>query len=307
MSAVGAQLNQSNFKGETMRYWMSLITLAFVTTSAAQDLTPDRTLRKNRNTYHPVMDVLKSQRTAVTDQQLEDLRRFPLEAIWGVLKGLGYDKYMTGLKGTRPEARLVGRALTIRYLPRRPDLEAAMTTLAGEGDWPVSYNVRAAEEAKAGDVLVVDLGGETTNGVFFGDISALGAQTAGARGAILYGSTRDLAELREMMDFPVFSMGFDPNVAVEIGVDWNVPIRAGGATVLPGDVVVAEEEAALFFPPQLAADVVTKARQLVEQEIYERNLVRQRKYRFRDVYPLNPELHRQFEAERKAKEQDSKR
>ena len=275
--------------------------------AAAQDVTPDKALRKNRNTYHPVMDILKAQQTTVTDQQLEDLREFPLEAIWGVLKGLGYNNYMTGLKATRPEARLVGRAVTIRYLPRRPDLEEAMATLAREGDWPVSYNVRAAEEAKPGDILVVDLGGEITDGVFFGDISALGAQTAGALGAILYGSTRDLAELREMKDFPVFSMGFDPNVAVEIGVDWNVPIRAGGATVLPGDVVVAEEEAALFFPPKLTADVITRARQLVEQEIYERNVVRQKKYRFRDVYPLNPELHKQFEAERKAKEQDSKR
>jgi len=302
---IGAHCT-SIFKGEKMRFWISFIVLALTPMAMGQDLTPDKTLRKNRNTYHPVMDVLKTQRTAVTDQQLQDLKTFPLEAIWGVLKGLGYDKYMTGLKGTRPEARLVGRAVTIRYLPRRPDLEAAMTTLAKEGDWPVSYNVRAAEEVKPGDVLVVDLGGEITNGVFFGDISALGAQTAGARGAILYGSTRDLAELREMIDFPVFSMGFDPNVAVEIGVDWNVPIRAGGATVLPGDVVVAEEEAALFFPPQFTAEVITKARELVEKEIYERNLVRQKKYRFRDVYPLNPELHRQFEAEQKAKEQDTK-
>ena len=289
-----------------MRFRIGLLVLAFAATATAQDVTPEKVLRKNRNTYHPVMDVLKAQRTAVTDRQLEDLKTFPLEAIWGVLKGLGYDKYMTGLKGTRPEARLVGRAVTIRYLPRRPDLEAAMTTLASEGDWPISYNVRAAEEVKPGDVLVVDLGGELTNGVFFGDISALGAQTAGARGAILYGSTRDLAELREMIDFPIFSLGFDPNVAVEIGVDWNVPIRAGGATVLPGDVVVAEEEAAMFFPPQLAAEVITKAQQVMEQEIYERNFVRQKKYRFRDVYPLNPELHKQFEAEQKAKEQESK-
>ncbi len=289
-----------------MRYWTGLFLMVLATVGVAKDLTPDEALRKNRNTYHPVMDVLKTRQAAVTDQQLEELKQFPLEAIWGVLKGLGYNNYTIGLKATRPEARLVGRALTIRYLPRRPDLEDAMTTLAREGDWPEAYNVRAAEEAKPNEVLVVDLGGEITGGVFFGDISALGAETAGARGAVLYGSTRDLAELREMKGFPVFSLGFDPNVATQIGVDWNVPIRVGGATVLPGDVVVAEEEAVLFFPPQLTAEVIKQARHLVDQEIYERNLVRQRKYRFRDVYPLNPELLKQFEVEQKAKEQGPK-
>jgi regulator of RNase E activity RraA len=272
-------------------------------TAVAQDMTPDKALRKNRTTYHPVMDVLEARRTAVTDQQLEELSKFPLEAIWGVLKGHGYNNYYIGMKATRPDVRLVGRALTIRYLPRRPDLEEAMGILAREGDWPESYNVRAAEEARPGDVLVVDLGGEIASGVFFGDISALGAQVAGAKGAVLYGSTRDLAELREMKAFPVFSVGFDPNVATQIGVDWNVPIRVGGATVLPGDVVVAEEEAILFFPPQLTADVIKQARQLVEQEIYERNLVREKKHPFRDVYPLNPELYKKFETEQKARGQ----
>ena len=67
--------------------------------------------------------------------------------------------------------------------------------------------------------------------------------------------------------------------------------------VLPGDVVVVEEEAALFFPPQLTAQVIKGAKEIVEKEIFERRLVREKKYRFRDVYPLNPELHKKFEEE----------
>jgi len=43
----------------------------------------------------------------------------------------------------------------------------------------------------------------------------------------------------------------------------------------------------------------TLATQVVEQEEYERNLVREKKHRFRDVYPLNPELHKKFEEEQK--------
>ena len=284
-----------------MRYGLAIFLTLFLGVTVAANVSPDLELRKRRNTYHPVMDVLQAERHPVTDEQIQELKTMPLEAIWGASKRLGYDNYWSQLKATRPEARMVGRALTIRYLPRRPDLEQAMRTLAKEGDWPNSYNVRAAEEARPGDVLVVDLGGEMADGVFFGDISALGAQISGAVGAVLYGSTRDLAELREMAAFPVFASGFDPNVATQIGVDWNVPIRVGSATVLPGDVVVAEEEAVLFFPPHLAGELIKLAKQVVEQEDYERKLVRQKKYRFRDVYPLNPELHKKFEEEQKNK------
>jgi len=268
--------------------------------AAAAQVTPDPRLRANRNTYHPVMDVLRDKRTPVTDEQLEQLKKFPLEAVWGALQRLGYTNcHVSGLKTTRPQERLAGRALTIRYLPRRPDLDEAMETLAREGDWPRGYHVRAAEEAKPGDVLVVDLGGVVSGGVFFGDISALAAKMAGARGAVLWGATRDLTELQEMEGFPVLAVGFDPPGATQLGVDWNVPIRVGGVSVLPGDVVVADTEAVLFFPPQLAAKVIEAAQKIVDQENYERELVRQKKHRFRDVYPLSPELRKKYEAERK--------
>ncbi|MBM3839945.1 MAG: hypothetical protein FJ398_18640 [Verrucomicrobia bacterium] len=275
-----------------------LLTVLNVTAWAQVD--PDPKLRANRTTYHPAMEVLKPQRTPVTDEQLEQLKKFPLEAVWGVLQQLGYvNCHYSGLKSTQPQARVAGRALTIRYLPRRPDLDQAMETLAKEGDWPRAYNVRAAEEAKPGDVLVVDLGGGIPDGIFFGDISALGAKMAGAKGAILYGSTRDLSELRALEGFPVWAIGFDPRPATQIGVDWNVPIRVGTVTVLPGDVVLADEEAVLFFPPQLAKQVIERTTEFVAREDYEREMARLKKYRFRDVYPLNPELRKKFEEEYK--------
>jgi 4-hydroxy-4-methyl-2-oxoglutarate aldolase len=271
-------------------------------TAAPGEVTPDPKLRASPDTYHPVMDVLKAKSVRVTDEQMEKLKSFPLEAVWASVQRLGYTSaHMSGLRATRPSERLVGRALTIRYLPRRPDLVEAMQTLAREGDWPAAYNVRAGEEAKPGDVLVVDLGGGIADGIFFGDISALAAQVRGAHGAVLYGSTRDLTELREMAGFPVLAVGFDPRPATQIGVDWNVPVRVGGATVLPGDAVVADDEAVLFFPASIADQVIERAARIVEQENYERDLVRKKQYRFRDVYPLSPELRRQFEEERKRK------
>src|ERR1035437_1358470 len=268
---------------------------------ALAQVAPPAGLRASRDTFHPVVEVVKPQRVAVTDAQLEQIGKLALESIWGALRSLGYTNcYQAGLQSTRPKERLVGRALTIRYLPKRPDLEQAMQQLAKEGDWPVAYNVRAAEEVKPGDVIVVDLGGEVADGVFFGDISALGAQVKGARGVVLWGSTRDRGELENMPGFPVLSVGFDPSAATQQGVDWNIPIRVGGATVLPGDIVVADNEAVLFFPTSIAAQVIERATRQDQQEEYERKLVRERKYRFRDVYPLNPELRKKYEEEKKS-------
>ena len=161
------------------------LALLAVVPAIAEDVTPDEQLRYNRDTYHPVTDILKEKRGTVTDEQLEALKEMPLEAIWGAVRSQGYRNCQyVGLKATRPEARMVGRALTIRYLPRRPDLVEAMQQMAKAGDWPAGYNSRAAEDAKPGDVFVVDLGGEIEHGIFFGDVSALGAQMSGAVGAI---------------------------------------------------------------------------------------------------------------------------
>jgi regulator of RNase E activity RraA len=282
--------------------WWCAAGVAVAKAPPAGDVAPDPKLRANRDTYHPALDVLKARSVRLTDEQMEELKSFPLEAVWASARDLGYtNAHMSGLRSTRPTERLVGRALTIRYLPRRPDLVEAMQTLAKEGDWPAAYNVRAGEEARPGDVLVVDLGGGVPDGIFFGDISALAAQVNGARGAVLYGSTRDLTELREMAGFPVLAVGFDPRPATQIGVDWNVPVRVGGATVLPGDAVVADDEAVVFFPASIADQVIEGALRIVEQENYERDLVRKKQHRFRDVYPLNPELRKQFEEERKRK------
>jgi regulator of RNase E activity RraA len=102
-----------------------------------------------------------------------------------------------------------------------------------------------------------------------------------------------------MAGFPVLAVGFDPRPASQIGVDWNVPVRVGGATVLPGDAVVADDEAVVFFPASIADEVIARATRVVEQENYERALARTKQHRFRDVYPMSPELRKKFEEEKK--------
>lgn len=258
--------------------------------------------RANRTSYSAVMDVLEKTRPEVSLEQLAELETLQLENIWASM-GDYQDNYVTGFHTTRPGERIIGRALTIRSLPARPDLKRALDTLAEEGDWDPRFYVRAGEEATPGDVVVVDLGGPEGH-VFFGDITAMGIQMRGARGVIIDGGTRDLDELSDdtFEGFPVFARFFDPVGPRWLDAEYDVPIRVGSATVLPGDVVIAEDEAILFFPPEILDDVVAKARARQELEDYERNLLKEKKYRIRDVYPLHPELKKEYEEKKESSE-----
>ncbi|HXE79633.1 MAG TPA: hypothetical protein VNK41_02700 [Vicinamibacterales bacterium] len=254
--------------------------------------------RASRDTWTPLMDVLKDRRTPVTDAQLKRLAELPIEAIWGVLQRRQYQHcFAGGFQLTQPQAKLVGRALTMRYLPVRPDLMDGVRTLAQEGDWDYQYNVRAGEDARPGDVVVVEAGGMVNRSTFLGDVTALGMKTAGVRGVVVDGGIRDLSELLPWKDFPIYYRGAHASaMADQVGVEWNVPVRIGPITVLPGDVIVADVSGVLAFPPELASEVIADAEDIVYSENFKREMMRSGKYRARDIYPrLSPELEQQYE------------
>jgi 4-hydroxy-4-methyl-2-oxoglutarate aldolase len=255
--------------------------------------------RAARDTWTPVMEVLKPSRAVtVTDAQLQRLRELPLEAVWGALQSRRYVRsFEGGFQLTVPNSKLVGRAVTMRYLPVRPDLMEAVQTLAKEGDWDYQYNVRAGEDLKPGDVVVVELGGMVDRATFLGDVTGLGMKMAGALGCIVDGGIRDLSEFIPMKDFPIYYRGAHASaMADQVGVQWNGPIRLGGITVLPGDIIVADAEGVQVVPPQLVADVIAAAEDTVYTENFKRELMASKKYRARDIYPsLSPELQKLFE------------
>ena len=259
---------------------------------------PDQT-RGNRQSYSALKQVLDRGRAAVTDAQIEELKKHQIEGLWGAMGEYRETNYVRGFKSTRPGERLVGRALTMRFLPSRPDLVEASQTLAEEAGWDRRFYIRAGEEANPNDVVVVDLGG-TGGGNYFGDVTALGIKMRGAAGVIIDGGTRDLAELSgdQFAGFPVFARFFDIHGNTWVGTEWNVPIRVGEVAVVPGDIVVADEGGILFIPPQLVAEVLKTANASLAQEDYERDLIEQQKYRIRDVYPLHPKLREEFEKSR---------
>jgi 4-hydroxy-4-methyl-2-oxoglutarate aldolase len=265
----------------------------------APDVPAPQRFRTNRTSYSAIMDVLRPTQPAVTQTQLDQLKTLPLESIFGAL-GEYRHNYARGFTNTRPGERIVGRALTMRFLPPRPDLVRAVDTLAKEGDWDRRYYGRAAEEAQPGDVVVAELGGVDGHNLF-GAMAATGIKMRGVKGAVIDGGTRDLAELQGDLfkGFPVLARFFHVTSTAWLGVEFNTPIRIGTATVLPGDVVIGEDEGVLFFPPELLDHALKSARDTESREAFQRELLLLKRYRFRDIYPLSPALREEYEKRKK--------
>ena len=157
--------------------------------------------------------------------------------------------------------RLVGPAFTFRFVPLREDLGT-----------PESYtkegSIRDAIEAMPeGCIAVIDARGEPGCATL-GDILVARMQQRGALGAVSDGPVRDMAAVRGL-EFPVFGPGgaAPPTIAGLVFADWEKPIGCGGVTVLPGDIMVGDEDGVVVVPRALADEV---ARDAMEQERFER-------------------------------------
>src|SRR5206468_1854041 len=64
---------------------------------------------------------------------------------------------------------------------------------------------------------------------------------------------------------PVFASGAHPlqHTAVHVAADENLPIQCGGVLVLPGDVIVGDDDGVVVLPRAVAAEVAADA---AEQE-----------------------------------------
>lgn len=202
-------------------------------------------------------------RPRVSDDLLERMKLVTTEEAWSVLRNHGYNHQFEGSwKETHPGTILVGRAVTAQFVPHRPDFHDAIqqaglaegrANIGGQNSWII-------ESLEIGDVMVVDIFGKIKDGTVVGDNLGTAVRTRTRAGAVIDGGIRDLAGLQELQDVNFFIRGADPTAIADVTLaGLNIPIRIGGVTVLPGDIVLGTPTGVIFIPPHLAQEVVERS------------------------------------------------
>lgn len=117
----------------------------------------------------------------------------------------------------------------------------------------------ALSDMRAGDVLVIDRLQDSRFACIGGGV-ALAAVAAGVSAVIVDGPCTDPSEI-VAAGLPLWSRGISPITTrmVDIGGAMNIPVCCGGAVVMPGDAILADESGILVLRPHEISAVATEA------------------------------------------------
>ena len=202
--------------------------------------------------------------------------------------------YITGPVAFTPGLKAVGTAITLGFLPKREDIVAAAER--GEEEQEAGSALWSAVIAvQEGDVLVVDCRGNMQTGCL-GDMLMTSIHAKGGKGLVVDGCVRDTPHARKL-GLPLFLRGATPHNAGHFEMypwNYNVAIGCGGVLVMPGDIIVGDDDGVVVVPPKAAPQVIEYCRQRETREVFERMKLKEtgdiEKY-----YPFNEEGQKEYE------------
>jgi 4-hydroxy-4-methyl-2-oxoglutarate aldolase len=224
-----------------------------------------------------------SGRPRVPDDVLASLKHATTEAAWSRLLEAGYVRQFAGeWRETHPGTVVVGRAVTAQFLPHRPDYDAVVVAAGAreghlEGDRQNSWVIETLE---SGDMMVVDIFGKIVEGTVVGDNLGTAVVSRTGVGAVIDGGIRDLQGLAQLPgEVNIFHRGVDPTPIRGVTLAGiNIPIRIGGATVLPGDVILGTPTGISVIPAHLAAEVAASSEDIRIRDVFGKQRLSERRY-----------------------------
>jgi regulator of RNase E activity RraA len=244
-------------------------------------------------------DRLPDGRPKVPDNLIEQAKGLSSEEVWAVLQAKNYNhQYADGFMVLHPGKTMAGRAFTVQFMPVREDVDDVAKTKAKERGIPRLMNQTAIDMLQPGDVLVVDLFGKKVNGTIVGDnLFYYVMKATHGGGLVVDGSIRDLDGLSEI-DMPGYFKNVDPTPIGNVMLTGiNLPVRIGGVTVMPGDLVVGDREGVYFIPPQFVKEVLDRADETHIHDEWTKKKFDEGKYKSSEIYgsPSDPKLKQEYE------------
>ena len=194
-----------------------------------------------------------------------------------------------------PGLKMVGTAVTLSFLPRREDIAAAAEQEAEEANESTSALWAACIATGRGHVLVVDARANMQTGCL-GDMLMTALHAKGAAGLVVDGCVRDTPHAKNL-GMPLFLRGATPHNAGHFEMypwDHNVPIGCGGILIMPGDIIVGDDDGVVVVPPSVAPKVIDYCSNREQREVFERMKLKETGL-IEKYYPMNEEGQREYE------------
>jgi 4-hydroxy-4-methyl-2-oxoglutarate aldolase len=208
-----------------------------------------------------------------------------------------FSQYDGDFKVLHPELKMAGRIVTAMYMPIRADIDSILFAKARQkgvaltNQWPI-------DQLQPGDVLVIDMFGTVDGGGLIGDnlYYYIMKATKGG-GLVVNGSVRDIEGISEIK-MPGYVRTFTPTwYGGQTLYGFNVPVRMGKVTVMPGDIAFGDKEGVSFIPPTLAESILDKADETHIHDEWTKMKFDEGKYKSTDIYgsPKTPELRQEYQ------------
>jgi Demethylmenaquinone methyltransferase len=241
--------------------------------------------------------------TPTTFERFPDGRPKVPDALLERVKGLsseevGRSQFADGFQVLHPGMKMVGRAFTLAFMPARPELDGFARSRAEKAGFRGLSNQTVIDMLQPGDILCVDLFGKKQGGTIVGDnlFYYIMRATKGA-GMVVDGSIRDLEGIAAM-EMPLYFMHADPSAIGNATVaGWNIPVKIGAVTVLPGDVVMGDREGINFIRPSEVEQILNGADRTHIHDEWTRQQFDTGKYKSSEIYssPRDPAKKKEYE------------
>lgn len=186
---------------------------------------------------------------------------------------------------------IAGPALTLQFMPKREDLHEA----SEYADPEKQLHRHVLYQVERGDVVVVDARADMDSGIF-GEMMLTYLAGRGGAGVVIDGCIRDSRKAMEL-DLGYWVRGTTPNFHTQTNIvpfKVNVPVACGSVLVMPGDIIVADDDGAVCVPVGMAEALLQRASRHAEWEDFSREKLA-KGGDLRRYYPLSAEAEEEYE------------